>query len=426
MYFHQDDICDFGWETDFTFTVPDDLPSGVYVMRLGSGDHWDAMPFFVCAPRGQPRASLCVLIPTFTYTVYGNHARPDYDPSWQARSKPWGAYPHNPAQHRAYGLSTYNYHPDGSGICHACHRRPLLTLRPGYLTFGSGDGSGLRHFQADSHLISWLHAKAIDYDVITDHELHHEGVEVLAPYRGVATTTHPEYHTPATLDGLQAYRDHGGHLLYLGGNGFYWRIALHPQQPQVIEIRRAEGGIRAWAAEPGEYYHAFDGGYGGLWRRNGRPPQRLVGVGFTAQGTFKGTHYRRVCFDPALDWLFAGIDDDIVGGFGYSGGGAAGYELDRVDGRLGSPEQTVVLARSEAAADDFVLVPEEQLTHITTLSGEAVEDLLRADMVYFELPGGGSVFAVGSITFCGSLPWNGFSNDVSTLLENVVRRCLAP
>jgi N,N-dimethylformamidase len=34
----------------------------------------------------------------------------------------------------------------------------------------------------------------------------------------------------------------------------------------------------------------------------------------------------------------------------------------------------------------------------------AKSDLLRADMIYFDVPSGGSVFATGSITFCGSLP----------------------
>ena len=43
-------------------------------------------------------------------------------------------------------------------------------------------------------------------------------------------------------------------------------------------------------------------------------------------------------------------------------------------------------------------------------------------MVHFDLPAGGSVFSAGSITFCGSLPWNNFSNNVSTILENVVTR----
>jgi N,N-dimethylformamidase len=47
---------------------------------------------------------------------------------------------------------------------------------------------------------------------------------------------------------------------------------------------------------------------------------------------------------------------------------------------------------------------------------------MRAEIVYFETAGGGEVFAVGSITFCGSLWRDGFEGPVSRLLENVVRR----
>jgi N,N-dimethylformamidase len=36
------------------------------------------------------------------------------------------------------------------------------------------------------------------------------------------------------------------------------------------------------------------------------------------------------------------------------------------------------------------------------------------------------VFSTGSITFCGSLPHNGFDNNISQLLENVVHRFLDP
>ena len=40
-------------------------------------------------------------------------------------------------------------------------------------------------------------------------------------------------------------------------------------------------------------YHSFSGEYGGLWRRNGRPPQKILGVGFTAQGFDISSHYVR-------------------------------------------------------------------------------------------------------------------------------------
>lgn len=426
IHFHEDDIVDFNWQTDFTYTIPEDLPSGIYAVRLQSGDHEDAIPFFVCPPLGQRRADLAVLVSTFTYAVYGNHARPDFEPSWKDEFARWGAYPHNPAEHREYGLSTYNYHSDGSGICHASHRRPLFNLRPGYVTFGYGPGSRHRHFQADSHLWAWLHKKGYAYDIVTDQELHDDGIDAIRGYRVLTTGSHPEYHTSETLDALQEYRDTGGRFLYLGGNGFYWRVALHAEEPGAIEIRRAESGIRAWAAETGEYYNAFDGQYGGLWRRNGRPPQRLAGVGFSAQGQFEGSYYRRKVEknDPEVGWIFKNIDDDILGNFGLSGGGAAGFELDRADPRLGTPDNVRVLASSEGHGESFVLVPEEQLTHITNWPDQPVQDLLRADMVYFEVPGGGAVFATGSITFCGSLPCDGFDNNISTLLGNVMDRFL--
>lgn len=423
IHFHDDDIYDFEWETDFSFTIPDNMPSGVYVMRTQCEGHWDAMPFFVCPPLGTRMAKLCVLVSTFTYTVYGNHARPDYHPSWQDRIKDWNAYPYNAAEHRDYGLSTYNTHSDGSGICHASHRRPLFNLRPGYITFGATPCSGLRHFQADSHLISWLHAKGIDYDIVTDAELQRDGVRALDGYAGVTTGTHPEYHTANTLTALRDYRDGGGALHYLGGNGFYWRIAQHTQNDSLLEIRRAEDGIRAWEAEPGEYYNAFDGTYGGLWRRNGHAPQELVGVGFTAQGEFYGAGYARRCHDPKFTWVFEGIEDDLLGDFGFSGNGAAGFELDHLDENLGSFQNTTLLAQSVDQRDGFVLVPEEQLTHLTTLRG-SIDNPLTADMIYFDVPGGGSVFSTGSITFCGSLPWNNHDNNISRLLENVLSKSL--
>jgi len=432
IHFHEDDIYDFGWETDFSFIIPATMPSGIYVMRISSDGHEDAMPFFVCPPLGKPTAKLCVLVSTFTYTIYGNHARPDYHAGWQDRIKEWGAYPHNPAEFSDYGLSTYNLHSDGSGICHASHKRPLFNIRPGYITFGEAECSGLRHFQADSHLIAWLHAKGIDYDIITDEELHNDGVDAIKGYAAVTTGSHPEYHTSQMLDALTAYRDGGGSLLYLGGNGFYWRIVRHRDDPDLLEIRRAEDGLRAWASEPGEYYNAFDGSYGGLWRRNGRPPQQLVGIGFTAQGIFVGMPYNRVCHDPEFDWVFDGIEGDVLGDFGFSGNGAAGFELDRIDPALSDGLNLVegteitVLAHSYDTANDFMLVPEEQLTHLTNLSGGPEAQAKRADMIYFTTEGNGQVFSVGSITFCGSLPWNNYDNNISKLLSNVLGRFIGP
>lgn len=68
--------------------------------------------------------------------------------------------------------------------------------------------------------------------------------------------------------------DGGGRLCYLGGNGFYWKVALSTERDGLIEIRRGEGGIRAWAAEPGEYYNQFDGEYASGRKGAGRSRYR--------------------------------------------------------------------------------------------------------------------------------------------------------
>src|SRR5262249_57079403 len=95
------------------------------------------------------------------------------------------------------------------------------TMRPGYITFFDARGSGVRHFPADTHLLDWLRVKRIAFDVITDHDLDREGAALLRPYRAVATGSHPEYHTPNTLDALHHYVNGGGRLAYIRGHGFY-------------------------------------------------------------------------------------------------------------------------------------------------------------------------------------------------------------
>ena len=428
IHFHEDDLYGCGWETDFTYTVPDDLQSGSYAVRLACGEHEDMIPFFVLPPRGSRRTAICVLIPTFTYTVYGNYSRRLTNDDYLARSRDWGARDITPDDHQEYALSTYNFHTDDSGICYASQLRPMLNQRSAFLSYVDTAGSGLRHYPADTHLLDWLEEKGYEFDLVTDHDLHREGYDLISSYRVVLTPSHPEYHTANTLDALQRHLDEGGRLMYLGGNGFYWRVALSEAAPGVVEIRRAEGGIRAWAAEPGEYYNAFDGAYGGLWRRNDRPPQRLAGVGFSGQGQFVGSYYVRApgADDPRAAWIFEGVPDRILGDFGLSGGGAAGFEVDRVDTRLGSPPNTIILATSEQHGDTFIVVPEEILTHLATWPGEPPDALIRSDMAFFETGRGGAVFSVGSITFCGSLPHNGYENNISRITQNVLDRFLDP
>ena len=428
IQFHSDDLSDCGWQTSLRLEIPAEMVSGVYGLRVDNGEGVDTIPFYVTVAPDGKHARIAYLAPTLTYLAYANNARGNFAGALAARVETWGAYPHNPDIVTSFGTSTYNYHSDGSGVSLSSRLRPILTMRPGYLTFFDEHGSGLRHFSADSHLTNWLMEKRFEFDVVTDEDLHDRGVDALKYYDVVLTGSHPEYHTRQMLDALLAYRSAGRSLMYLGGNGFYWKIGRAASVPHLLEIRRAEAGMRVWESQPGEYYNQLDGEYGGMWRRNGMPPQKVAGVGFTAEGAFRGTFYRRTpaSFTTEYAWLFAGVraeGGEPLGDFGLSGGGAAGFEIDQTANDLGTPAYVTVVAYSDNHDASFVTVPEELLFN-RMVGKPRVHSGIRAHMICGFGPHGGGLFAAGSICFLGSLYHNGYDNDISIIVENCLRRFL--
>ena len=431
IHFHDDDIYDCGWLTDFSFRVPEGLRSGVYAAHVRSEEHEDYIPFYVRPKRNQPTADIAFLAPTANYMAYANdHNSVDGSASEMVIGRLVTLQPQDLyiGEHRELGGALYDTHSDGSGVCYSSRLRPILNMRPKYASWLGATGSGLWQFNADLHLIDWLETKGFGYDVITDEDLNAEGYDLLKRYRVVLTGSHPEYHTKRMLDALQEFTQRGGRLMYLGANGFYWRIAFHKELPGAIELRRVEDGVRDWQGEPGEYYMSFTGEYGGLWRRNGRPPQALAVVGFVAQGFDASSYYRRLpdSFDPRAAFIFEGIGpEEKIGSFGLVGGGAAGLELDIVDRALGSPPHTLVLAASEGHGQAYMLVPEEVTSTFPHNDGTQ-NARVRGELAFVEMPNGGAVFATGSIAWAGSLSHNNSDNNVSRITDNVLRRFLDP
>jgi N,N-dimethylformamidase len=420
LHFHDDDLYDAGWETDFEYTLPGDLKSGVYAARLRADGDESYVTFFVRPPPGKARAKLALLASTVTYLAYSNYQWLFHERYAEVTESLWTTLQKSDVflqEHPEFGLSTYDNHADGSGVRYASRLRPVLNMAP---------ATPLWSFNADTHILGWLEQQGIDYDVITDEDLHREGAALLEPYRAVLTGTHPEYYTTPMLDGLRAYLAGAGRLAYLGGNGFIWRCALSDRFPGAVELRRAEDGIRYRDEEPGEYYLEFSGEYGGLWRRLGLPPQAVVGVGTVAVGFDKSGYYRRApdSFDARAAFIFEGVgEDEIIGDFGFLGDGASGSEIDTVDPLLGTPVHALVVASSEGHSANTLIVPDEIGFHHVAMDG-VQSPLVRADMTFFETPGGGAVFSVGSIAWGASLPHNGYDNNVARISANVIERFL--
>lgn len=421
IHFHADDLEDAKWEPDFGWDVPTELKSGVYAFRLkAEGDYY--IPFFVTPRPEGPRAKILFIAPTLTYLAYGNehyYSAPYVD--WTKhtyrplRLGPEDAYV---AQHPELGPSLYDTHTDLSGVCYASRRRPIPNLGPKYRAYWNDSA---RHLGADLYLIDWLAQEGYEHDVITDEDLHHQGVELLEKYRVVISGSHPEYATWPMIQGLEQYVHGGGRLMYLGGNGLVWVTSLNPERPHVMEVRKVDPTltIPELGAGPGQHHHSDTGEAGGWWRQRDRHPERILGVGHTASNWNAAVGYHRQpdSLDPRVSFIFEGVGlDEIIGDFGLCLGGAAGDEVDRMDFGLQSPLNTLRLATARLAGG-----------HSPSIEGDpddVEERRLSADMTFYETGNGGAVFSVGSICWTGSLSDTGYKNNVARITKNVLKAFL--
>lgn len=432
IHFHSDDLYDCGWKPTVTLAIPQDWRSGFYALRLRvPGTEKVAsesvavetfVSFFVTPAANAPRAKLAVVASVATYMAYANSALRMQHVHFQ------GLIEHAVqlsldevylTENPQFGNSTYDNHIDGSGRCYSSWLRPIFNMRPRANPF---------NYVHDTHILDWLEHEGIEYDVITDVEIDRQGVRALSPYLAVCTPTHEEYSTLNMMNALMAYQNAGGRHLCLGANSFYWRCAFHPNAPEVLEVRRGMAGTRTWESRSGEVHLAGTGEPGSLWRHSGFAPQALVGVGFDATvydhpGYYLTTPDAR---NPRVAFIMEGItDEERIGDYGHRAGGAVGIETDRADVDLGTPEHALVIATSHGLGPGALPTLEEIRTMSHGLDGEQ-NNLVRADMVFFETLNGGAVFSTGSISYALSLSHNGYANNIRTITRRVLDRFLDP
>jgi N,N-dimethylformamidase len=422
IHFHIDDLDDAGWENDFVLQIPNDLPSGIYAVKLTTPEKGeDLIPFIVRPPRGKSTSRVAFVVPTITYLAYANEraADPATVPKYLfpdgLKITPWDRWL---GKHPEFSFSSYDRHADGSGFCYSSRLRPIPSLRPNYL---ASVFPYPRHLPADLFFIEWFDRNGVRADLLTDEDIESEGVAPLSKYDVVITSSHPEYVTERILDALHDYIGGGGRLMNLGGNGFFWVTSYKEPRRHLIEIRRGLTNEAPWSSRPGECYHSTSGELGGVWELRGRVPRALFGVGATAAGLTSAKSFTRTTLskDPRFAWIFKGLtDDQPIGGSGVVMGDAAGFEIDRCDVALGSPYSTAVLASADLDELGYqVFIPG------VTLSGKppaGTPPYARADMTIVETSKGGAVFSVGSVSWSGSLNVNQGNNPVSIVTRNVL------
>ncbi len=416
--FHDDAVMDCGWEPTVTWRVPEGTRSGVYAARIKAGETEDHVVFFI-RPTA-PTAPILYLMPTNSYLAYANEMIVHHVPVGQAIGSHPAVLEDREAdyyQDPRYGRSTYDHWTDGAGVCYSSWKRPILNIRPKWRSSAIGT---VWQLPRDLSLIAWLDRYEYDYDVATDHDLA-TNPDLLKGYQVILTGSHPEYWSEQGLNDLEDYIAEGGRLMYLGGNGFYWVVSYRDGEPEFMEVRKGEAGMRAWQSEPGEYYHQTSAERGGIWRNRARPPQKLTGVGFTTQGFDECHPYHRMpdSYHKSVSWIFDGVEGEVFGDFGLALGGAAGLETERYDLELGTPPHTRLLASSTSWSDNYATVTEDILFNHPGMLGTQ-SPTVRADMTYFTAANDGGVFSTGSIAWMSALPCFGFENNVSQIMKNVL------
>ena len=300
--------------------------SGLYFARLtGRGGKVGYAPFVLRPSRLGVTAHVAVVFSTMTWQAYNFH-----DDDRDGTLDTWYA-----------------------GAAHARLGRPFENrgVIPHY-----------KHYEQP--FVRWLVATNRSVDYLADADLERRsltGARLAKRYRLIIFPGHHEYVTPHEFDVVTAYRDHGGHLMFLSANNFFWRTVRN-------------GNVMTRTAR---------------WRRLHRPEASLVGAQYF--GNDRGQHQGPwvVSATPAAEWIFAGTGLEPGSSFGRGG-----IEADATTRR--SPPGTEVVAR------------------IPNIFGSGRD----AEMTYYELSSGAKVFAAGAFTLAEGVQ----APQIERIIENLWSR----
>ena len=222
-------------------------------------------------------------------------------------------------------------------------------------------------------LLGWLQREGFPYDLYSETELHFGGFSLDA-YKVLILNTHPEYWSREMYDRVKRWvNERGGRLMSLAGCGLYAEVEFADEHT-ILCRREGQAELR------------------------GESEARLLGVAYTHSGFQTGAPYRVL---DASHWVLEGTGLSDGDHFGHLSlhercpGGASAHELDKISPH--SPDNICHLAKGENP------------------------DNSGADMVVYETPSGGAVFAAGSLCWTLSIA---VDDGVSAVTANVLRRFL--
>ena len=217
--------------------------SGLYFVRLRSGDGRVGYAPIVLRPHRLGTHRVAVVMPTYTWQAYNF-----YDRDGDGRGDTW------------YG---------------GWRRHTTRMGRP-YLNRGVP-----AHFSTyDLPFLRWAARRNLQADYLSDADLASIGSgDVLARlYDLLIFPGHHEYVTQPEYDTVRRYRDLGGNLMWLSANNFFWKIVRHG--PILERVAR--------------------------WRTLGRPEAALIGAQYIGNDEGEHRAPMVLADTEAAAWVFAG------------------------------------------------------------------------------------------------------------------------
>ena len=377
-------LVECAWRDPYRLETRDESgawPSGIYLARLtalSASNVPGPQTYVVFVVRDDARgAALLFQSSVTTFAAYNN----------------WG------------GKSLYAFNSNNAPARIVSLDRPYAANPYGVRLDGAGDF--LRRWEYNA--VRFLEREGYDVSYTTDVDTHEQPIAggAAPPHRVFLSVGHDEYWSSAMRAHVEAARDRGVHLAFLGADACYWQIRFEPNargdaDRRIVGYKEEAGNLDPLALDRRpQNDHLITG----RWRDRpvARPEERLVGVMYAADPVDAD-----IIVDRADHWAFAGTglrNGDALRGL-------LGYEVDAMSGA--GPRGIVRLAHSPFA------------------DGGARGAIRYSDMTMYQAESGAWVFAAGSMQWSWGLDaynapvWHTAraSAAAQTITRNVLARML--
>jgi hypothetical protein len=349
-------LVDAGWQPSYTFTIPDDWTTGIYLAKFthtASGKS-RYTPFDV---RGNAHSAYVAVTSDNTYQAYNL----------------WG------------GNSLYDSDDDAPTM-ESPPRGVMISFNRPYLT-GKGASDVLLY---EISALRWMEKQGYDLSYISSLDMHRDSDQLL-DHRAYLSLGHDEYWSKEMRDGAEKARDRGVGIVFFGADAAYWQIRYQPDFAGVPDRT-----IVSYKVKTSDNDLARDPDYGvdnslvtSQWRDPvlNRPENSLIGIMYSDL-TLKRFGYPWQMGSRASSPLLDGTGLRANQEYGCN---LVGYEWDKVWDNDATPPNLQIISTSQTRNDDGV--PDTSNT------------------TYYIARSGAMVFATGSVYWTLSLDSYRFRRD---------------